>query len=303
MQKILCIQTNSATGLLLVTPILRCIKKQLGAEVHLLTDVAFRHLISENPNVDHFYFLDKSPMAAEAAIRLHEFDSILDFQNDAVSRKIAAALTANHLVYEEGFFKKLFNSFSNANDALKKIFLLGEKAGVRNDGLGVDFFIKEEDKITPADLPTSHIAGYISLFLIPEFPVAWYLQVCAQINHPIILLGTESDKEKGEMICRTDDVKIYNAAGKFNFNEMAHIMATSKIVMAEANEYLLIAIAQQVKTLALRKSDHLKFDIAACYNRNFLAAQNRMPFVEDTKTLKNNKIERVVAEIKQLQFS
>jgi ADP-heptose:LPS heptosyltransferase len=303
MQKILCIQTQSATGLLLMTPVLRCLKNQLGAEVHLLTDVAFRHLVEHNNNIDHFYFLDNSPMAVEAAIRLHEFETILDFQNDPISNKIANFLKANHLVYEIGFFKKLMASFRNEKDGLKNIFSLGQKLGISNDGRGVDFFINAEDKISANDLPTSHIAGYISLFLLPELSVEWYMQVCAQINHPIILLGNSKDKQKGEIICNSDDVKIYNAAGKFNFYEMVHIMGASKVVMAEANEYLLIAIAQQVKTVALWKASHEKFDISACYNRNFLAGQTRALFVEDVKTLKNKKIERVVAAIKQLQFT
>lgn len=303
MQKILCVQTNSATGLLLLTPLLRCIKNQLGAEVHLLTDIAFKHLIENNKNADHIYYVDGNLTGVEAAIRLHEFDTILDFQNDAISKKIADYLKANHLVYETSFFKKLLASFKKEKNSLQKIFSLGEKLGVTNDGKGVDFFIKEKEKIAPEDLPTSHIAGYISLFLLPELSAEWYMQVCAQINHPIILLGTITDKQKAEKIAQADDVKIYNAAGKFSFNEMAHIMASSKIVMAEANEYLLIAIAQQVRILALWKKEHTNFEIADCYNRNYLSAQLRAPFVEDEKTLKNKKLERVVEAIKQLQFS
>lgn len=301
-KKILCIQTGSATGLMLLTPLFRCIKQQLDAEVHLLTDDAFRHIIDNNSNIDQLYYLHGNPVAAEAALHLHKFETILDFQNDGVSQKIAASLQANHLVYETGFFEKLFSLFKNEKNSLKKIFTLAQKIGVSNDGKGVEFFINAQDKITPSDLPTSHIAGYITLFLLPELSADWYMQVCAQINHPIILLGTADDKNKGESIAATDDIKIYNAAGKFNFNEMAHIMASSKMVMAEANEYLLIAIALQVKTVALWKKEFEKFDIADCYNRNYLAAQQRAPFIIDEKTLKNKRLDKVVAAIKQLLF-
>lgn len=303
MQKILCIQTQSATSLMLLTSLLRCLRHQSGAEVHVLTDVAFKHLVENDKNIDQLYFLDNNPVAAEAAIRLHKFETILDFQNDAISNKIANFLNANHLVYETNFFKKLIASVKNEKDGLKRIFYLGNKLGISNDGRGVDFFIGEEDKIAANDLPTSHIAGYISLFLIPELPGEWYMQVCAQINHPIILLGTADDKEKGKAIAKGDDVKIYNAAGKFNFNEMALIMSSSRVVMAEANEYLLIAIAKQVRTIALWKTTHLKFEIADCYSRQYLASQHKEPFVEDSKTLKDRKIERVVAAIKKLQFT
>lgn len=302
MQKILCIQTNSATGLLLVTPLLRCLKNQLGVEIHFLTDVAFRHLIENNKNVDAFYYLDNNPVAAEAAIRLHKFTCILDFQNDSISNKIAGYLKAEHLYFETNFFKRLVSSFKREKDSVQKIFSLAQKLGITNDGRGVDFIIKEDEKISVNDLPTSHLAGYICLYLLPELSAEWYMQVCAQINHPVILLGSPDDKQKGETIAQTDDVKIYNAVGKFNFNEMAHIMASAKIVMAEGNEYLLIAIAKQVKTVALWKTANKKFEIADCYNRNFLAAQQRKPYAEDAKTLKDNKLGRVVANVKQLQF-
>ena len=303
MKNILCIQTNSATNLLLLTPLFRCLKNQSGADVHLLTDVAFKHLVENNVNVDHFYYLDNNPVAAEAAIRLHKFTYILDFQNDPISNKIASYLNAEHLYQETNFFKNLWASFKKEKVGIKNIFSLAQKIGILNDGRGVDFFIKEEEKISAHDLPTSHIAGHICLYLVPDLPAEWYMQICAQINHPIILLGNTDDKEKGQTISQTDEVKIYNAAGKFNFNEMADIMASSKIVMAEGNEYLLIAIAQQVKTVALWKPGQIKFDIGDCYSRTYLAAQQQAPFVEDTKSLKDKKLQGVATAIKRLQYN
>jgi len=38
-----------------------------------------------------------------------------------------------------------------------------ESFGIKNDGVGLDYFIAEEDRVKESDIPTSHHAGYVGI--------------------------------------------------------------------------------------------------------------------------------------------
>ena len=103
-----------------------------------------------------------------------------------------------------------------------------------NDGLGLDYFIPPKDNIKKEDIPTSHMHGYLALVIgaslaTKKLPLHKLQQICAAINHPIILLGGKEDYEDGKKIAEVDDIKIYNACGKFNLNESADLIKNSKL--------------------------------------------------------------------------
>ena len=56
MPKILIIRFSSIGDIVLTSPVVRCLKKQLaGAEVHFLTKDAFKNIMLNNPYVDKVY--------------------------------------------------------------------------------------------------------------------------------------------------------------------------------------------------------------------------------------------------------
>lgn len=303
MKKYLCILTSSALKVMLLTPVLRGIKTQLpNALLHFITDDGFKHLVKNNSYIDQLFLLNNNSATLQAELSMHQYEAVFDFDNEAFTHQMAASTGAPIFFEKTSLLQKLKEIFQPKKNIPDKYFSIAASTGIVNDGKGLDFFMAEKEKIGADDLPTSHLAGYIALMLLPSLSIDWYKQVCAQINHPIILLGDETDKQKGAAIAEADDVKIYSAAGKFSFNEMAYIMASSKLLVAEANEYLLIAIAKQVKTVALWPAKAPKFDLSNCYHRLFLAKQTQRVFIEDSCTLKNHNIHQVIAAIKKLQF-
>ena len=58
-EEVLIIRFSSIGDIILTTPVLRCIKQQLGVEVHYLTKISFSGLLQHNPYVDALHCIDK----------------------------------------------------------------------------------------------------------------------------------------------------------------------------------------------------------------------------------------------------
>ena len=58
--KILVIRLSSIGDIVLTSPVVRILKKQLNAEVHFLTKNEYYSLVSENPNIHKIHLLKDS---------------------------------------------------------------------------------------------------------------------------------------------------------------------------------------------------------------------------------------------------
>jgi ADP-heptose:LPS heptosyltransferase len=104
--------------------------------------------------------------------------------------------------------------------------------------------------VKESDLPTSHMHGYIAVVIgaalaTKKLPLHKLKELCAAIDHPIILLGGKEDYENGKAIAQVDEIKIYNACGKFNLNESADLVKKSKLVITHDTGLMHIAAALQ----------------------------------------------------------
>src|SRR5690606_15035494 len=98
--------------------------------------------------------------------------------------------------------------------------------GVKNDGQGLDYFIPKESEVTNKDIPMSHWAGYVACviggsYFTKKYPVEKWKEFCKMSRYPVMLIGGPDDMEEAGLIADIDNIKIYNACGKFNLNESA----------------------------------------------------------------------------------
>jgi ADP-heptose:LPS heptosyltransferase len=56
-------------------------------------------------------------------------------------------------------------------------------------------------------------------------------------------LGGPEDKANGDEIASVDDIKIYNACGKFNINESADLVRKAKVIISHDTGLMHIAAA------------------------------------------------------------
>jgi len=59
--KFLIIRLSSIGDIVLTTPVIRCLKKQVpDAEIHYLTKSTYMQIVSSNPYIDKVHYLEKS---------------------------------------------------------------------------------------------------------------------------------------------------------------------------------------------------------------------------------------------------
>lgn len=235
---------------------------------------------ASNPYIDKFHYFSGNLSVLVDQLKAENFDFIVDLHNNIRSLRIRKALKKECTVVNKLNIRKfLLNEFSidvmpgrhittRSLDTLKPL-------GVTDDGLGLDYFIPTEDKVTISDIPTSHHAGYIvyvcgATYQCKKLPLHKMKEMCAKINHPIILIGGKNDADEAAKVAAVDPVKIYNACGKFNINESAWLVKDSKLVIAHDTGFQYIACAFQKPVIALWGCTSPRLGFGAYYGERFL---------------------------------
>lgn len=307
MQKFLILQTGNAEDLLMTTPLLRCIKKQYPASsIHLLTHKLYERYIFRNPNVDHLHFFSENNKTLIADFNLQQFDAVLDLSKNAFSAEITSGLHYDLPVSKTGIIEKLRRLFSKPHSGSEKFFKEAEWLKIENDRQGIGYFLSPENTISGNDLPTSHQAGFVSIIMpatrqqYDAFPVEKIKQLCAAIDHPVILLGDWEDSVAASDVRVLDDIKIYNACGKFSFDETTHLIQMSKAVVSQENALMYIACALRKKLVALWPGSRQVIDLQLCYDELFIRGQKQLPYINNYAALKSGKMDEVARQLMSL---
>jgi ADP-heptose:LPS heptosyltransferase len=285
-KKILIIRFSSIGDIVLVSPVLRCVKKQLpNTEVHLLTKISYKIVTAANPYIDKFfYYVDNM---AELIIKLKDenYDHVIDLHNNIRSNKIKRVLkkdthTVDKLTYQKFLLTQLNIDVMPNRHITQRSLDTVLPLGVTDDGGGLDYFIAKHDEVKPDDIPTGHLAGYIVIvigatYFTKRFPVHKIIELCNKIDHPIILLGGKEDTANGNIISENNPLKIYNACGKFNISESADIIKKAKLVISNDTGMQYIACALKRPVIALWGGTTPDLDVEPYYGSNFSSNQQK----------------------------
>ena len=231
------------------------------AELHLVTKESFKSVTAHNPYIDKFHYFDNDLDGLISSLQQENYDYVIDLHKNFRSAKIKSSLSAKKYTIKKLSWQKILltklkiNVMPHRHITLRSLDTVAP-LGVKDDGGGLDYFIDEKDQTTLADIPTSHHAGYIAVVIgasyhTKKLPVEKLIDLCAGMPHPIILLGGKEDAANGALIAASDEVKIYNACGKFRLNESADLLRKSKIVLSHDTGLLYIACAFQKPAFAI----------------------------------------------------
>ena len=263
MAKFLIIRFSSIGDIVLTTPVIRCLRKQYpGDEIHFLTKQSFRGIVAHNPYIDKIHTLENSFERMLQELALEEFDYVIDLHHNLRTLRIkkflkkAKSFSFNKLNVEKFILTNFKINTLPKKHIVDRNFECIRSLNVVNDGLGLDYFIPQLDEVKNNDLPLSHMHGYIAVVIgaalaTKKLPLHKLQELCAAINHPIILLGGKEDYEDGKTIAQQDEIKIYNACGKFNLNESADLVKKSKLVVTHDTGLMHIAAALQKPVISV----------------------------------------------------
>jgi ADP-heptose:LPS heptosyltransferase len=282
--KFLVIRFSSIGDIVLTTPVVRCLKKQLAtAEVHYLTKAAFKPMLDANPYIDKIHCLGGPGDDLDAVIemlRREDFDYVIDLHHNLRTWKVKRALGKKAFSFRKLNIEKWwYTNFKwNRLPAVHIVDRYMETVagfGMRNDGAGLDYFIPAADELKPGDIPTAHQAGYVGIVIgaaLPtkKLPYHKLAEVCEQAQHPLILLGGPEDAAEGERLAAIDPIKIYNACGKFNINESAGLVRQAKLIVTHDTGLMHIAAAFKRPVLSIWGNTVPEFGMYPYYGENYL---------------------------------
>jgi ADP-heptose:LPS heptosyltransferase len=278
MPKILIIRFSSIGDIVLTTPVVRCVKQQVaGAQVHYCTKEQFRGLLAANPHVDKIHTLKGSLGTLAAELRAEQFDYVIDLHHNLRTWRLKAALGAgwpwgraraysfDKLNYEKWLLTTWqVNRLPNVH-IVDRYMDTVRPLGVQMDRAGLDFFVPYADEVEPQWLPETHRRGFVAYVIggsyeTKKLPLPRMIELCDKINRPIVLLGGKEDAALGEEVAGFFNQKtayendqdwaalgkrtvIYNACGKFNFNQSASLVRQASVVFAHDTGLMHVAAA------------------------------------------------------------
>ena len=284
MAKFLIIRFSSIGDIVLTTPVIRCLKQQVAdAEVHFLVKDKFRSVVEHNPYIDKLHVLYHSWELMIEELKTEEYDYIIDLHHNTKTLRVKKALKAKSFSFYKLNIQKYFYTAFKIN-MLPKVHIVDrnlktvESFGVTNDGAGLDYFISEQEQIKKTDIPASHSAGYVACVIgaahgTKRWPVHKWKEFCAELDHPIILLGGKEDASNGDAIAATDPIKIYNASGKFSLNESADLVRKAKLVITNDTGLMHIAAAYKRPVISLWGNTVPSFGMYPYYGNRFTDVQ------------------------------
>lgn len=287
--KFLVIRFSSIGDIVLTSPVVRCIRKQIvTAEVHFLTKKTYSKTVEANPNIDKVHYLNDDFDQMLQALKAEDFDYVIDLHHNLRTLKVKRALGKKAYSFPKLNWEKWLLTRFKINrlpdtHIVDRYFETVAAFGVKNDGAGLDYFIGEADKVPVSDIPATHHAGFIGLVIgaahaTKQFPLHKLEAFCRSIDHPVIVLGGKEDAANGEALAAIDPFKIYNACGKFNLNESADLVRQAKLVVTNDTGLMHIAAAYKRPVVSLWGNTVPGFGMYPYYGTNMLAKANISPF-------------------------
>jgi len=261
-KKILIIRLSSIGDIVLTTPVVRCLKMRYpDCELHYLTKNSFASILLENPYLNKVITIDNKIEEVIAGLKKEKYDHIVDLHKNFRSLKVRMKLGIPASSFPKLNFKKwilVHFKIKTMPDIhiVDRYFKAVEMLDVHNDFAGLDYFIPEKDKIDLKVLPEKHQKGYIGLVIggkhaTKQLPTQKTIELCKQLDYPVIILGGPEDKAEAEKICIEVGDKIFNACGKFNLNQSASLVEQAKLIITNDTGLMHVAAAFKKKIISV----------------------------------------------------
>ena len=263
MVKFLVIRFSSIGDIVLTTPVVRGLKQQVkDAQVHFLTKPAFVSILQENPHIDKIHSLSGIQNETVNGLKQENFDYVIDLQNNLRSLDIKRSLkrmyiTVNKLNVRKWLLVNLRINMLPEKHIVDRYLETTQLFDVKDDGLGLDYFIPADEEVTPDQLPGTHQEGYIAVVIganhqTKKMPLSKLTALCDRLEHPSVLIGGPEDKAQGEQLAASQPGKpVLNGCGSWSINQSASVIQNASVVITHDTGMMHIASAFRKPVLTI----------------------------------------------------
>ncbi len=258
--KVLLLRFSSIGDILLTTPVIRGLKKQLGAEVHVLCKAAFKPVLEANPYVDELHTFEKKLGEVLPALRREGFDLVIDLHKNLRSSRVKWQLRRPSFSFQKLNLEKwlLVNLKWNLlpdRHIVDRYLDTVRHLGVINDEQGLDYFIPPGEEVEPHLLfrekgePESGPGfGYLAVVVAAAHPTKrptaeQYIELCRQLREPVALMGGPAEAGLGERIAREAGEGTANFCGALSLHHSASLIRQARLVITPDTGLMHIAAA------------------------------------------------------------
>jgi len=271
MVKFLVVRFSSIGDIVLTSPVVRHLKEQVeNAEIHFLTKKVYAPLLEANPYIDRIHSFDGDLKSCIRTLKDLEIDYIIDLHHNARSARIKLGLKRMDFTVHKLNWKKWLYVTFKINRLPDRHIVDRYLDTIQNfiserDSLGLDYFIPEQEKVDAASLPAAFRKGFIGLSIGAQhrtkmLPLESLVELCGQLQHPVIVLGGPGDRATGEaLVAAFPDKNILNACGKYSIHQSASLVRQTRVLITHDTGLMHIAAAFQKRIISVWGNTHPAF--------------------------------------------
>lgn len=263
MVKFLIVRFSSIGDIVLTTPVMRHLKKQVeDSQVDFLTKKTYASLLEANPYVDKVLAFDGDMKACLRTLKLGEYDYIIDLHHNIRTARIKMGLKRmDFSVKKLNVLKWLYVNLHV--NRLPRVHMVDRNLDTiklftqEDDGKGLEYFIPDQEKVDLKSLPVDFQDGYLALAIgaqheTKKLPLASLIELCEKLSVPVIILGGPGDREVGTSIVEAlPGKKILNACGDYSIHQSASLVQQSRALITHDTGLMHIGAAFQKKIISI----------------------------------------------------
>lgn len=260
--KILLLRFSSIGDIVLTSPVIRCLKQQTGAELHMLSKTAFAPVLMANPHLSRVFLFNKDVAEVLPQLRSERYDWVIDLHQNLRSFRVKMALRRpNKSFYKLNLQKWLL--VHTGLDLLPPVHIVARymatvrHLGVHYDGQGLDYFIPQQEEVILSDLSPNLVPEQYVVFVIganhatkrlPEDKIA---AVCRHMTQPVLLLGGKPEEAAGQFIAEKSGAHVFNLCGRLSLHQSASVVRQAASVITHDTGMMHIAAAFRKKIISI----------------------------------------------------
>ena len=261
-KKALVVRFSSIGDIILTTPVVRCMARQLDVEIHYLTKAGFRILLDANPYIDQVHTIQKEAGEVMDQLKSEQFDYIIDLHHNLRTFLLKQKLGRPSRSFNKINLKKWLK-VNLGMDMLPDRHIVDRymdtvtHLGVRNDGEGLDYFIPQIDiQWAGQYLSNLGIRRHVCLSVGAAhqtkcLTTEQMIRLCRGVDIPVLLLGGNVEFEKAKVIHEKSGGHVYNLCGDLTLNQSAAYISTAELVVSHDTGIMHMAAALKKPVISI----------------------------------------------------
>ena len=260
--KFLVLRFSSIGDIVLTTPVVRCLKKQVDqAEIHYFTKPQYREILQANPYIDQIHVLEEDLGKQIKALRNESFDYIIDLHKNLRTRRIISGLRVISFSFDKLNLKKWIYVNFKINrlpdqHIVDRYLQAISVFDVENDGSGLDYFIPSREEVNRNTLPEEFHQGYVAFVIgakhnTKKLTTEKMISIIDRISYPVMLLGGKEDRQTGNEIENATQTFVLNTCGEYSINQSASLVKQARVVITHDTGLMHVAAAFGKKIISI----------------------------------------------------